>query len=138
MSEKKHFIRVDEQAVLVTEEVYRTYFQMAEHERYLERKDQWFGKTLYSNMDTNQRTGEEMIPHRVAKSVEDIALERVMVDKLHACLALLETEERELIKALYFKGYSERKWAEITGLHYMTIHDRKVRALAKCKHFMNL
>ena len=65
--------------------------------------------------------------------IGEIVIARIMAEKLHRCLAKLPIAEQELLKSLYFEGMSERKLAKQIGMHYMTIHDRKVRALKKLK-----
>lgn len=70
--------------------------------------------------------------------VEEYALQKGTLDELYKAISLLKREERELIHALFFNGYTERAWAEHTGVHYMTIHCRKVRILSKLKKLMKI
>ena len=78
-------------------------------------------------------TGQEMIPDREAVSVEDAAIANIFRDKLRYCLALLPDSDRQLISALYFDGFSERKLSEKIGVHHMTIHSRKTAILRTLK-----
>lgn len=71
-----------------------------------------------------------------AESVEDTAVKAVMIEKMLTCLRLLIPEEQGLITELFFKGKSERQLSAETGIHYMTIHDRKVKILSKLKKIM--
>ena len=43
---------------------------------------------------------------------------------------------KELILAIYFDGLTERQLASQTGLHYMTVHSRKIRILQKLKNLL--
>ena len=137
MSEhKQFFIRVKEQIIPVTEEVYRTYYKMKRRELYLEERDAINGKVLYSDMEADGLLGETTIPDIQAKNVEQVVLDRVMIENLRRCLDLLPKNERELIDALFFKDYSERKWAEISGMPRKTIGDRRSRLLTKLKKLL--
>ena len=131
--EKKYYIRVPEDLIEVTEEVYRAYYQEDRHGRTMEEKDQRNGLASYDELDTVELTGQEMIPDREAVSVEDAAIANILRSKLHRCLDLLPDSDRQLISALYFDGLSERKLSQKTGIHHMTIHSRKAAILRTLK-----
>ena len=109
------FIRADGQLVPVTEEVYREYHKMKRRELYLIERDTAHGTVLYSEMDTDEMTGEDTIPDMNAKSVEQTVVDGIMSEKLRQCLDLLSDDERKLIDALFFSndgtGMSEREYA---------------------------
>ena len=71
-----------------------------------------------------------------SESVEDSAIKAVMVEKMPNCLKLLTKEEQKLIIKLFFKGMSERQLSAETGIHSMTIHNRKIKILGKLKKLM--
>lgn len=126
-----YIIRVQGTLVEVTEDVYRVYYGMERHLLTLNEKDERNGKTLYSDLDTSEMLGEEMIQDCDAASVEDEAIALVLHDQLHRALELLPPAERKLIYAIYFEGLSERQLSKRSGIHYMTIHNRKVKILTK-------
>jgi RNA polymerase sigma factor (sigma-70 family) len=70
------------------------------------------------------------------ESVEDIVVKTIMIEKMLDCLKQLSPEELEVITELFFHGKSERQLSEQTGVHYMTIHDRKIRILRKLRKLM--
>jgi len=76
------------------------------------------------------------------KSVEDLAVDTVLLEQLHMALAELTEEERQLIDEIFFsqdgEGKTEREAAESLGIHNMTLHNQKNRILAKLKKLMNL
>jgi RNA polymerase sigma factor (sigma-70 family) len=135
-SKKKYQIKVQGQLVPVSEEVYFTYHRMKRRETYLEERDTSNGVFYYSAMDTGETTGEDGIPDLISSRVEDVVMDKLITEKLHQCLDQLTDAEQELIHALFFRGISERQWATETGLHNMTIHDRKIKILAKLKKMM--
>ena len=67
---------------------------------------------------------------------EDVVIEKMMVEKLLKCLALLDHSEQMLIKALYFQEKTERQLSKETGVHYSTIHSRKKKILEKLKKML--
>ena len=71
-----------------------------------------------------------------AESVDDTAVKAMMIEKMLACLKLLSREEQELIAELFFNGKSERQLSAESGIHPMTIHNRKARILRKLKKLM--
>ena len=76
------------------------------------------------------------------RSVEDLALDALLLEQLRSALAELTTEEHCLIEEIFFSkdgsGKTEREVAESLGIPYMTLHDRKVKVLDKLKKLMKL
>ncbi len=136
MAEKKYFIRIDNQRIRVSENVYRTYYGLRRQAKTLEEKDRRNFRILYSNLDTSEILGEEMVPDICTVSVEDIVIAKLTSEKLHRCISLLPDSDQELIRAMYFNQLSERKISKITGIPYMTLHDRKTRILKKLRELM--
>ncbi len=137
MAEKKeYFIKIENQQIQVSETVYRTYYGLQRRDKTLEEKDQRNGRMLYSNLDTSETLGEEMIPDMSAAAVEDMVIAKLMLERLHRCINLLPKGELELIQAIYFDQLSERKLSKKMGIHYMTLHDRKIRILQKLRKMM--
>lgn len=69
-------------------------------------------------------------------TVEELAIEEVMIEKLLANLKFLTLEELELINALFYEGKSEREYAERLGVYHNAIHKRKKRIIKKLKYLM--
>ncbi len=134
MAEKKEYrIKVQGQLVPVTEEVYLTYYRMKRRELHLEEKDTAHGVFSYSAMDTEETNGEDAIPDLISPRVEDVVTDKLIADKLHRCLSQLTKEEQELIYTLFFQNKSEHQVSRETGIAQKTIHNRKIRILARLK-----
>ena len=118
---KKYIIMVSGKLVEVSREVYCEYHRMDRHDRYLEERDQSHGKTLYSNLDTAEMLGEEMLPDQNAVSTEDAAIARILHEKLHRCLNMLPEGDRELLQAVYFDEMSLRQLSEQIHIPVMTL-----------------
>ncbi|WP_143321109.1 sigma factor-like helix-turn-helix DNA-binding protein [Clostridium sp. HBUAS56010] len=67
------------------------------------------------------------------ESVEDAAVNALLIEKMLSSLKLLTPQEQELISELFFVGKSEYQLAAETGIPRMTIHNRKRRILAHLK-----
>ena len=133
--EKKYYIYVSNTLVEVSEEVYLAYYQEDRRRRTADEKEQRNGTVSYDDLDTVELSGAERFADRTAVSVEDAAIDRIMADKLHRCIDRLPREDRALIRALFFDGLSERKYAALIDKPQRTVHDHKVAALRKLKKF---
>lgn len=69
--------------------------------------------------------------------VEEKAMHNFDLETMRKALKTLTREEFHLIYHLYLSSnpVTERKYAEIRGLHYMTVHNRKMAILKKLKNF---
>lgn len=132
-SKKKYQIKVQDQLVPVSEEVYVTYHRMKRRETYLEERDTANGVFYYSAMDTTETTGEDGIPDLVSPRVEDVVMDKLITEKLHRCLAQLSKEEQALIFALYFQGKSQSELERETGIKQQTISYRERQIRLKLK-----
>ncbi|MDF3000990.1 MAG: polymerase sigma factor, sigma-70 family [Bacillota bacterium] len=74
----------------------------------------------------------------VSESVENMAVNAVMIEKMLACLKLLAYEEQALIYALYFKGKSEREYGDQIGISQKGVSKRKYKILDKLKKLMKI
>lgn len=134
--DKKYYIRVPEALVEVNKDVYLTFFRARRRWYAQSERDKNNGLVSYDGMDTEDTLGEDMIPDRDAPSVEDAAIANILRSKLYHCLTLLDEPDRRLIRALYFEGMSERKYAKRVGIPQQTISDRKRRVLAELKKLL--
>ena len=75
---KSYRIRVDGILVEVSEEVYRAYYSIERHTRTLDEKDTRNGKVLYSDLDTKELLGEEMIPDTDYEPVEYTSIHNIL------------------------------------------------------------
>ena len=133
INEKKKYILYAQE---VSEEVYLAYHRVNNRERALRRKDQKHGVVFYSNMDTEETLGEEMIPDLQSPSVEDYVLEKIKKEQLYFCLSLLTNAERDLIYALYFENLTEREYAARIGVSQTSVNRRKHKIEEKLQKMM--
>lgn len=137
MAERKdYYIRVQNELVSVTKEVYSANNSAKRQIRTQRDRDKRHGLMSIQALDTETTSGEEIISDPLADSVEDQVIAAMMSAKLHTCLNLLLPEERELIRAIFFEGKSERKLSQEISIPQRTINDRKRRILRKLKKLM--
>ena len=134
--DKKYIMRVGDQLIEVKKEVYLLHHQTKRRALYLEERDLINGVVYYNDMDTEETTGEDTIPDKTSPSVDEAVVQKIMIEKLNESLVLLNQAERDLIKALFYDGFSEREWATTTGIPQKTINDRKQRILNKLKKLL--
>ena len=131
-----YYITIDSEKICVSKEVYDAYRQMRRHERTLAEKDSRNFVLKYEDFADSEITGEEQIYDFLQPSVEELALTNIIYRKLHRAIELLPQDERELITAIYFQGYSVHQLAKESGMPYMTISCRKERILCKLQKFL--
>lgn len=131
-----YYIIINGEKTCVSEEVYSAYRQMRRHERTLIEKDSRNFVLKYEDFADGAVTGEEQIYDFLQPSVEELALTNIIYRKLHKAIEMLQQDERELITAIYFQGYSVHQLAKKTGAPYMTISCKKARILCKLKKIL--
>lgn len=120
----------------VSKEVYRAYYSIERHTRTLDEKDIRNGKVLYSDLDTDELLGEDMIPDMTSERVEDSAIYSILREKLHQYLGMLPPQDMELIQALYFECMTEREYAQQIGISQKGVNKRRQKVLDKLRTMM--
>ena len=130
-AKKEFFIRVKDELVEVTQEVYLSYYRAKRCEQAQIEKEQRHHVLSYDAFDTSSALGAEMLTDTASDEPEDIVIKKLMVEKLYSCIAKLTNDERWLVCMLFFDGCSERETAKKLGLSSMTVHNKKEQILAK-------
>lgn len=133
---ERYFINVGNVLVEVSKEVYGTYYSVGRHTRTLDEKDERNGTVAYSNLDTKETLGVEMLRDLTAEPVEDEALLRILSERLHRCLSYLPVADQKLIQAIYFENLSEREYARQIGLSQKGVNKRKHKILKELRKMM--
>lgn len=138
MSEEKSYkIRLRHHLIDVTKEVYLTYYRMRRYERFVEEQDTLRGVLYYSGLDTETMNGEEMLCDEEARSVEDIALDFYINEKLSKGIESLNETEQNLVWLLFFENMTEREAAASCGISQPAVHKCKTKILDKLRNYMN-
>ena len=78
---KEYYIYVKGKAVPVSEEVYKAYWKITEHEKYLQRKDWKHNVISFSALDYDGHFIDNIIDER-------IDLEKIVEVKMHECIKI--------------------------------------------------
>lgn len=92
MDKKEYFLYVKGKEVKVSEEVYKAYWKITEHEKYLQRKDWKYGVTPFSTLDNDGHFVDNIIDERV--DLEKIVEVKMQIEELNKALATL-TKKRK-------------------------------------------
>lgn len=128
----KYFLPLHGVLMEVTKEEYAVYYKNRRRQKYIDESARKSGLFSYDALTTDDFNGEDVLVDR-ERDVEREAETRLLLEILRSALKTLSEEEKKLVKALYFEGYTEREWARISGIPQKTINDRKHRILKKIK-----
>jgi RNA polymerase sigma factor (sigma-70 family) len=139
------FIKVDKELVSVSEQVYSEYYKMARRERYLESDikighfevdcDKRSSTYIPSKEDSIERLIEQGLDFESNISVEDTACDKAMIRVLSGAMAVLDSDEKNLIKAIYYENQTTREIAEQEKVSHVAIVKRHKKILEKLKKY---
>lgn len=106
----KYYIYVRGSKVPVTEAVYKSYWQLVNHEKYLNRKDRKFSVLPFSSFEVDGLPLEHILPDTTV-DVERLVETKLLIEQLNEALFSLSDKEFEIIDALYFRDHTIREVA---------------------------
>ena len=109
-------------AVPVSEEVYKAYWKITEHEKYLQRKDWKHNVIPFSALDHDGHFVDNIIDEKI--------------EELNKALATLTKEERDLIEAIFFREESLKSIGEKEKVTHQAIGKRRDRILEKLRKIL--
>ena len=102
MDKKDYYLYVKRKAVKVSEEVYKAYWKITEHEKYLIKKD-WKNNVIpFSALDYDRHFVDNIIDERI--DLEKIVEVKMQIEELNKALATLTKKEKELIEPKSLSG----------------------------------
>lgn len=125
---KEYYLYVKGKAVPVSEEVYKAYWKITEHEKYLYRKDR--EHCVYYDGHFVDNIIDEKI------DLEKIVEVKMQIEELNKALATLTKEERELMEAIFYKEESLRSIGEKEKVTHQAIGKRRDRILEKLRKIL--
>ncbi len=130
---REYFIYVKGKAVPVSEEVYKAYWKITEHEKYLQRKDWKYDVIPFSAMDYDGHFVDNITDERI--DIEKIVEVKMQIEELNKALATLTKKERELI-AIFYKEESLRAIGKKEKVSYQAIGKRRDKILEKLRKLL--
>jgi len=134
MDKKDYYLYVKGKAVKVSEEVYKAYWKITEHEKYLQRKDWKYDVIPFSALDYDGHFVDNIIDERV--DLEKIVEVKMQIEELNKALATLTKKERELIEAIFYKEESLRLIGKKEKVSYQAIVKRRDKILEKLRKLL--
>ena len=134
MGKKEYHIYVRGKAVPVSEEVYKAYWKITEHEKYLQRKDWKYDVIPFSAMDYDGHFVDNIIDEKI--DLEKIVEVKMRIEELHRALNTLTKEERELMEAIFYKEESLRSISRREKVTHQAISGRRDRILEKLRKIL--
>ena len=134
MDKKDYYLYVKGKAVKVSEEVYKAYWKITEHEKYLQRKDWKYDVIPFSAMDYDGHFVDNIIDERI--DLEKIVEVKMQIEELNKALATLTKKEKELIEAIFYKEESLRSIGKKEKVSYQAIGKRRDKILEKLRKLL--
>ena len=139
------FIRISNELIPVSEQIYKEYFKMARREKYME-NDIKVGRThvdlksgvttfIPSKEDSIQRLMDQGKDFSDGQAIEDIICDKAMLFILKDAITELNHKEQELIDDLYYKNLTVRQAAEKENISHVAIVKRHKKILEKIKKY---
>ena len=135
---EKYLIKIQGKLIEVSEDVYYAYFRMERQERWQEEKKQEHDVLSYDALDNGEMVGAESVPDLTTPSMEELAIVKDLNDRLHHAVAALPRAERELIRAIYVEGQTEREYAKQHGCSQNKVFKQRRKILSKLKLFLDI
>lgn len=132
--DKKYYIFVGGEKIEVDQEVYKSYWQITNRERYLERLDRQNKLLFFSDLST-EYSFEDTIANE-NYDLEKIVETKMLIDRVREAIDSLNDEEREVIERLYYQDESTRIAAKALNLHKTSLIRKRDRILAKLKKML--
>ena len=134
MAKKEYYLYVKGKAVPVSEEVYKSYWKITEHEKYLQRKDWKHNVIPFSALDHDGHFVDNIIDEKI--DLEKIVEVKMRIEELHRALNTLSKEERELMEAIFYKEESLRSISRREKVTHQAISGRRDRILEKLRKIL--
>lgn len=116
----------DGTVVLVPQKIYKAYWKLRNHQRYLEKLDRDHAyEFLLADKDVSSLKSDD----DVEQAVED----NVLIQLLQESLKSLSDEEREIIKTVFFDNVSLRQAAKKFGVSHQALSKRVATILYKLR-----
>ena len=131
---KEYYLYIKGKAVSVSEDVYKAYWKIIEHEKYLQKKDWKYGIIPFSSLDHDGHFADNIVDESV--DVEKIVETQMMIEAVRNAISRLNAEERDIIERLYFNDETVRSVAKLKSITHPALIKRRNKILEKLKKFI--
>ena len=134
MDKKEYVLYIKGKAIPVSGEVYKAYWKITEHEKYLQIKDVKHKVIPFSSLDQDGHFAESIVDESV--DVEKIVETQMMIEAVRNAISRLNAEERDIIERLYFQDETVRSVARLKSITHPALIKKRNKILAKLKKFI--
>ena len=134
MDKKEYYLYVKRKAVPVSEEIYKAYWKITEHEKYLQRKDWKHNIISFSALDHDGHFVDNIIDEKM--DLEKIVELKIPIEELHRVINTLTKEEQELMEAIFYREESLRSIGKKEKASYQAIGKRRDKTLEKLRELL--
>ena len=134
MPNKEYYLYVKGEAIPISEEVYKAYWKITEHEKYLQKKDCKYGVIPFSSLDHDGHFVDNIIDEKI--DLEKIVEVKMQIEELHKALDTLTKEERELMEAIFYIEESLRSISRKEKVTHQAIGQRRDQILEKLRKIL--
>ena len=134
MPNKEYYLYVKGEAIPISEEVYKAYWKITEHEKYLQKKDCQYGVIPFSSLDHDGHFVDNIIDEKI--DLEKIVEVKMQIEELHKALATLTKEERELMEAIFYREETLRFISRKEKVTHQAIGQRRDQILEKLRKIL--
>lgn len=131
----KKFIPLHGMLMEVSEADYVAFYKDKRRQKYLDEQSEENGDISVDMLTTEEFNGADILVD-TSEPVDELVIRSMMMDKLQDCLSLLSADELDLIQAIFYKGLTEREYAQQKGVYHNAIHKKKKRILDKIKKIL--
>ena len=131
MEKKEYYLYVKGKAVPINEEVYKAYWKIIEHEKYLYRIDREHCVLPFSSFDHDGHFVDNIVDESV--DVAKIVETQMMIESLRYAISKLNDEERDIIERLYFNDETVRSVAKLKSITHPALIKRRNKILDKLR-----
>jgi len=132
----KYYIYVRGKKIPVSKEIYQGYWQLVNHEKYLNRKDREFGVLPFSSFEADGLSLESVLQD-TSVDVERLIETKLLIEQLNEALQTLSAKEFEIIDSLYFKEHTIREVAIMQEMSATSLFRLRNRTLDNLKKFFD-
>ena len=132
----KYYIKIEQQNIPVSEEIYKIWQHGERKDRYFREGDIRNGVFSYDALDGEGLNGSELFAEKERNPVEHQAERDLLINALKQALNTLNKEDKELLARIYYRDNSLCKIAQNAGISFATLQYRHKKILMKLRlHF---
>lgn len=131
----KYYIKIEQQNIPVSEEIYKIWQHGERKDRYFREGDIRNGVFSYDALDGEGLNGSELFAEKDRNPVEHQAERDLLINELKQALNTLNKEDKELLAHIYCQDESLRSIAQSTGVPFTTLQYRHKKVIKKLRAY---